>query len=407
MPAKLTDTAIGAVTKQAAEEGVRKEIADPALPGLRLRITPTGTRTWVLGGRDADGRARRFQLGSYPAMGIADAREAARSLRQRVRHEGADPVREARQRRQVTKDAAAGVGTLGALVSSYEKQHGARLKRWGECDRRIRSVFGSLIDRPLANLRRGEMQLAADEWPAAGSASAAVRYVKPILKWAADRELCGPELTLLRQPQPVGRRERVLSRDELAALLPKLVASASPYAAAMRLILLTACRREEVSSATWADVNLAAATWRIPETKNGRPHTVPLSDQAAAVIRAQRLKDDGEPAPFAPVFRAKGGGTLDAWDKATKVLQEASGVVGWHRHDLRRTAATMMGELGEPPHVIEAALNHAAIHSQLAATYNRSRYQPEVHAALQRLADALDGIQAAAAKVVTLLPRTA
>ena len=400
MPAKLTDTAIGAATKQAAGKGVRKEIADPALPGLRLRITPAGTRTWVLGGRDADGRARRFQLGSYPAMGIADAREAARSLRQRVRHEGADPVREARQRRKVAQDAASGIGTLGALVSSYEKQHGDRLKRWGECDRRIRSVFGSLMDKPLAGLRRGELQLVADEWPAAGSASAAVRYVNPILKWAVNRELCGPDIAPLRQPQPVKPRERVLGREELAALLPKLVESASPYAAAMRLILLTACRREEVSSATWADVDLAAATWRIPETKNGRPHTVPLSDQAAAVIQAQRPKDGSEPAPFAPVFRAKGGGKLDSWQKATKVLQDASGVFGWHRHDLRRTAATMMGELGEPPHVIEAALNHAAIHSQLAATYNRSRYQPEVRDALQRLADALDGIAGGAARVV-------
>ena len=402
MPAKLTDTAIAAAMKQAVREGVRKEIADPALPGLRLRITPAGTRTWVLGGRDADGRARRFQIGRYPEVGIADAREAARSLRQRVRHEGADPVHEARQRRKVAQDAASGVGTLGALVSSYEKQHGARLKRWAECDRRIRSVFGSLMDRPLVALRRGELQIAADEWPAAGSASAAVRYLKPILKWAVDRELCGPEIAMLRQPQPVKRRERVLSRDELAALLPKLAASASPYAAAMRLILLTACRREEVSSATWADVDLASATWRIPETKNGRPHTVPMSDQAAAVIRAQRPKDGSDPVPFAPVFRAKGGGTLDSWQKATKVLQDASGVVGWHRHDLRRTAATMMGEMGEPPHIIEAALNHAAIHSQLAATYNRSRYQPEVRAALQRLADVLDGIEAGAAKVVPL-----
>ncbi len=402
MPAKLTDTAIAAAMKQAVREGVRKEIADPALPGLRLRITPAGTRTWVLGGRDADGRARRFQIGRYPEVGIADAREAARSLRQRVRHEGADPVREARQRRKVAQDAASGVGTLGALVSSYEKQHGARLKRWAECDRRIRSVFGSLMDRPLVALRRGELQIAADEWPAAGSASAAVRYLKPILKWAVDRELCGPEIAMLRQPQPVKRRERVLSRDELAALLPKLAASASPYAAAMRLILLTACRREEVSSATWADVDLASATWRIPETKNGRPHTVPMSDQAAAVIRAQRPKDGSDPVPFAPVFCAKGGGTLDSWQKATKVLQDASGVVGWHRHDLRRTAATMMGEMGEPPHIIEAALNHAAIHSQLAAIYNRSRYQPEVRAALQRLADVLDGIEAGAAKVVPL-----
>src|SRR5271156_6473045 len=75
---------------------------------------------------------------------------------------------------------------------------------------------------------------------------------------------------------------------------------------------------------------------------------------------------------------------------------------GWTRHDLRRTGATMLGEMGELPDIIEAALNHVTIHSPLAATYNRSRYRPQVAAALQRLADALDGIEAGATKVVPL-----
>ena len=62
----------------------------------------------------------------------------------------------------------------------------------------------------------------------------------------------------------------------------------------------------------------------------------------------------------------------------------------------------MLGEMGELPDIIEAALNHVSIRSPLAATYNRSRYRPQVAAALQRLADALDGIEAGAAKVVSL-----
>ena len=62
----------------------------------------------------------------------------------------------------------------------------------------------------------------------------------------------------------------------------------------------------------------------------------------------------------------------------------------------------MLGEMGELPDIIEAALNHVCIRSPLAATYNRSRYRPQVAAALQRLADALDGIEAGAAKVVPL-----
>ena len=67
----------------------------------------------------------------------------------------------------------------------------------------------------------------------------------------------------------------------------------------------------------------------------------------------------------------------------------------------------MLGELGVDPHVVESALNHAAVHSSLAATYNQARYRPQVRAALQLLADRLDGIAAGAAEVVWLSDRRA
>ncbi len=109
-----------------------------------------------------------------------------------------------------------------------------------------------------------------------------------------------------------------------------------------------------------------------------------------------------QPDPNVLIFATSTGAPLGNWDRETKALQEASGTAGWTRHDLRRTGATMLGEMGELPDIIEAALNHVSIRSPLAATYNRSRYRPQVAAALQRLADALDGIEAGAAKVVPL-----
>jgi integrase len=133
---------------------------------------------------------------------------------------------------------------------------------------------------------------------------------------------------------------------------------------------------------------------------------VPLSWQAANLLRARLPKDDDgksvRPAPGALIFATGTGARLMNWDRETKLVMQASGTAGWTRHDLRRTSATMMGEMGELPDIIEAALNHVAIRSQLAATYNRSRYRPQVAAALQRLADALDGIEAGAGQVVTL-----
>jgi len=193
----------------------------------------------------------------------------------------------------------------------------------------------------------------------------------------------------------------VLGRDDLAKLLPVLASSDRPYAAPLRFMLLTLARREEVCSAQWRHVDFDAATWTIPETKNGQTHVVPLSRQALALLRAQMPSGD-KPQPTALIFATDTGGALSNWDRETKLFIKASGTEGWTRHDLRRTGATMLGEMGELPDIIEAALNHVAIRSALAATYNRSRYRPQVAAALQRLADALDGIETGAGAVVPL-----
>jgi integrase len=246
-----------------------------------------------------------------------------------------------------------------------------------------------------------DMQLTADGHPSAQTAAFAVRCIRPALKWAArpGRAYVQPDLANIHPPATVQRRDRVLSRDELARIIPALCQSTAPYAMALRFLLLTLTRRSEVASAVWGDIDLVAHTWTIPRTKNGMPHIVPLSGQAVALLRQM-----GPGKPGQPVFAARNGSALagGAWEQVTKDVQKVSGTAGWHRHDLRRTGATMLGEMGELPDIIEAALNHVSIRSPLAATYNRSRYRPQVATALQRLADALDGIEAGAAKVVPL-----
>jgi integrase len=151
--------------------------------------------------------------------------------------------------------------------------------------------------------------------------------------------------------------------------------------------------------ARWRDMDFTTRTWTLPATKNGQPHVVPLSRQALALLRRRAPTN---PDPDGHVFTTIDGRPLHHWEKPTKRLQAISGTSGWTRHDLRRTGATLMGELGVIPDIVEAALNHVAVRSQLAATYNRSRYRPEVAAALQKLADLLDGIEQGGAEVVAL-----
>lgn len=399
MRVQLTETAISAAVKRAKVAGVRQELADKETAGLRLRVTPAGARTWVWGGRDQDGMPRRFVLGHHPDMGISDAREASRVMRAKVQREGADPVAEARRKRREARDAAEGIGTLAALLDLYGSKVGGNLKSWPECRRRIAHVFSAFLAEPLSKLKAGELQLAADAHASAQSAAAGVRYLRPVLKWATQRRYVAAEVAVLHPPATVARRDRVLSRDELAALLPVLAQSSNPYARAIRFMLWTLARREEVGRARWRDVNLEAATWTILATKNGQPHVVPLSRQAVAVLAGIKPTNAK---PDALVFGNSAGGVLGNWDRETKAIMTSSGTADWTRHDLRRTGATMLGDMGELPDIIEAALNHVAIRSPLAATYNRSRYRPQVAAALQRLADALDGIEAGAGAVVPM-----
>ncbi len=256
MPIRLTEKAIAKALRE-ADEGKRVELSDETLPGLRFRAAKGGRATWVLACRDRFGRMRRFRVGGWPADGIAAAREAARTMRVKVR-EGADPIAAEKRDRSLGKDAKAGIGTLDALLNLYGQRVAAKLKSWPETKRRVELVFKSHLDRPLAALTRQDMQMTADAYASAQQASGAIGGLRTVLKWAAGRDYLDAALIELRSPVAKTRRDRVLTRDELERLLPALAASDRPYAAALRFMLLTLARREEVCGTRWRDVDPAS-----------------------------------------------------------------------------------------------------------------------------------------------------
>jgi len=381
------------------------EHADGGCAGLRLRLSAGGAATWLLGCRDAAGRPRRFTIGSFPAIGLARARDAARELREEVR-KGRDPVAEARLARSAGAPAGASL-TLATLLDAYAKDKGAARRSWLEMRRRIESVFAAHMRSNPGSFAGPELQLTVDAHPSRSSAGAAVRYLRPVLKWGAKRGHVQRGVgELLDAPEgALKKRQRRLDRAEIKAILRVL--DGSSYHQAMRWLLLTACRLNEACGARWPDIDFEAATWTIPETKQGGSHVVPLSRQAIALLRARMA--GGNEMPPGLIFANAAGGTLANWHEQTAALQRRSGTAGWHRHDLRRTAASLMGDAGVPPHVIEMTLGHVLRTSsdgstlgRVATTYNTSRYRAEQADALQRLADELDLIKAAETAVVRL-----
>jgi integrase len=177
------------------------------------------------------------------------------------------------------------------------------------------------------------------------------------------------------------------------------------YGALLRWLFWTGCRLDEACSMSWRDVDLRNALWTIPQTKQGQPHIVPLPRQALAALRDRA---DGAAANDL-VFVNAIGNKLSHWDRVTKRIHALSNTAGWHRHDIRRTVATLLGDMGVAPHVIEVVLGHTlrtssdgSSLSRIAEIYNRSRYRPEHADAVQRLADELERIEAGEDKVVRL-----
>jgi hypothetical protein len=212
----------------------------------------------VLACRDRLGRMRRFPLGAYPDMGISEARGEARALHTRVKREGADPVADRRRDLAIGAAAKAGIGTLAAVLDIYGARQGKNLKSWPHSRNRVELVFKPLLPRAVAGLTVADLQMAADAYPAAQSASFAVRTIRPALKWAAHRGHLSPTLANLHSLAPVRRRRRVLDRDELAALLPILRAGTDAHAAAQLFAALTG--RADVSGLHWRQVDLSTGT---------------------------------------------------------------------------------------------------------------------------------------------------
>ncbi|MDA9823664.1 tyrosine-type recombinase/integrase [Paracoccaceae bacterium] len=384
------------------------ELVNGAVPGLRVRITPAGTRSWSLNIR-AQGKMRRFDVGQ--GLGLSDARLKAEDLRRRIK-EGADPTAEKRTSRHRTHLASQGIGTFGAMVETYFRTgQGAGLSTKDDQLRRIRSVFAAHLNRSAVEVRSSELQLSIDKHGAKVSAARAAGYLTPILQWAKRRDLVVGDFNL-EKPVQDAPRQKVLTEVELAALLPTFKGH---HGVCAKFMLLTGARITETTAATWSQINLETKTWTIPpenrkdtralQTRRHKPKlalVIPLSRQAidqllearrAEVARRQLNGLTKEIRQKDLLFVGPRGAKLGNWDRWLKGTTVKTGIAGWSAHALRRTTATLAGDLGAPPHVVSVVLGHSNVGGQLVAGYNHSTYCPEHRQILQEVAVRLDTIE--------------
>lgn len=373
-PAPLTAAFIRNIKPPAAGQ---KDYPDGATPGLNLRVSAGDTWVWTLRMRNHEKRILRYSLGAFnDAQGLRWAREQAASMRQKVRHEKHDPNRE----RQEAAAAAAEKAerdrlTLEVLVDQWKRMHLAnRSPRYAaEAIRALRTVFAKQWDKPVADLTRATVVRVLDKLqePAESTdgpkgmvtdrqaiAARTTAYGRACFGWALKRETVSAnpfENLPMASPK---KRDRVLTDAELKAVWNKADASNALFGALVRMLILTGQRREEVCSMRWEHLSADLTEWEIPgtETKNGKPHIVPLAPDARAIIAARAPKRQEARQGF--VFVGNVATRFSGWSKCKARLDTDSGVSAWRIHDLRRTFATGLRRIGVQLEVTEAALNH-------------------------------------------------
>jgi integrase len=169
-------------------------------------------------------------------------------------------------------------------------------------------------------------------------------------------------------------RERVLTNPELKAIWD--ACRDNDFGAIVKLLLLTGQRKTEVGSLRWGEVSDEQIVLPAERTKNKREHTVPLGHAAKTILN--QFRNDGRKCVFGRADSGFGG-----WNWSKQELDARAAVAPWTLHDLRRTVATRMAELGIQPHIIEAVLNHVSGHKGgVAGIYNRATYDKEKREAL-------------------------
>ena len=280
--------------------------------------------------------------------------------------------------------------TFGSEVERYlvRKQASLAVRSYVEVRRHLRDYSMPLHKLPIGEIDRRTIAVLLGQAETASGAVSRNRLrssLSAFWKWAIAEGLCesNPVLGTLKA-EVGGSRDRVLSEEELRALWRGL--GDNRFSEILRLLLLTAARRTEIGNLTWDEIDLARKLIVLPpqRTKNGRGLSLPLSKQALAIVQRTPRRNT---TPF--LFSdARGFG---AWDQDKLRLDSRLGIAPWRIHDLRRTAATGMAEMGVLPHIVEAVLNHQSGHkSGVAGIYNRARYADEMRTALQKWADHID-----------------
>ncbi len=339
--------------------------------GLCLRVYASGRKVWFLPYRNEAGRFRRLKLGTYPALGLKQARSLARSRRGEV-EQGADPQADRMRGRE-------GEASFARLAALYMDSHAKAKKRSWKEDQRIleKDLLPVWKDRPAESITRREIAELVERIARRGApimANRTLALIGKICAFGVEREFLehNPRVGLS-MPSKERPRDRTLSMEEIKALWRELDRLPLLMASIFRVLLLTGQRSAPVMQMKKADIE--GDIWTIPGTvmKSHHEHRVFFSSQCLEVL--DRCRNEAPESAWMFPSLKKEDAPICAMGKALARVRSLCGFQ-FTRHDLRRTCATHLSRLGCPRHLLTQVLDHAD--GSVTSIYDRYSYDEEL-----------------------------
>lgn len=354
---------------------------DAGLPGFGVKVTPKGRKVFLVMYRlaGAGSRLRKYTIGPYGRVTLPTARTQAQKIFA-ARLEGRDPAEEKKQsRRRLIVD------RIDDLVETFIQERVSQTRTARRITNLLRrDVVAHWGTKSIHEIKKRDVIDLVTEI-SHRNAHAAYRLLKTLktfFRWCVGRAVIdsSPAEGVQSNWRDVSR-DRVLTDQELAAVILGARQMPWPYGGIVEFLALTGQRREEVAQLKWHEIDSQGRTWSMPaeRSKNNKAHIVHLSEPAWTVI-SQHL---GEPDAY--VFGTSRGKNYQAFAKGKRAHDRLCRVSGWRLHDLRRTVVSGMARLGIPPHVADKILNHqSGTISGVAAVYQRHEFLAERKEALDR-----------------------
>jgi integrase len=337
--------------------------------GLYLIVASATSKNWSYR-YWKDGKERWHGLGSFKDVSLKDARLARDAARLRVRGDrstpGVDIVQEKREAREEQKavESKAVLPMFEECAEAYIRQH------WSSSSEKHRDQWPSSLKR-YAYPR----PIWVDKRETANRVRGRIETIIAKNVDVDDKDFRNPaELTKQLREKPPKRPKRVVKHHpalpyaDASRFMTNLSGAAGTAAQALRFLIFTACRTNEVVGARWSDIDRPSSTWRIPgeRMKMEQDHVVPLSDPALAVLDKMREGSKGE-----LIFPNPDGGAFS--ENAMLAVLNRLGYGHVTVHGFRSTFATWAEETTDyPDGVREAALAHK-YKSETTAAYQRGQ----------------------------------